>query len=83
MLGAIKVKGDSDSGIPLFRILARNWKPVVPVKRRRFQLASMLPADPQPALERKWIVKVRRAPVAAPPKEALQRPSWNRWLWMK
>jgi hypothetical protein len=83
MLGAVKIKGDADAGIPLFRILARRWKPVIPLPRRRVEIASMLPADPQPVTERKWISKPRRLPVVAPPREPAQRPSWNPWLWMK
>ncbi len=47
MLGGIKVKGDDGSGVPLFRILARRWKSLAPVKRKRVQLASMSPADEQ------------------------------------
>jgi len=83
MLGAIKIKGDANPGISLFRILARKWQPVSPLPRRRVELPSMLPADSQPRVERKWIGKPRRLPVAAPPKGPLQRPTWNRWLWMK
>ena len=82
MLGGIKVKGD-DGAVPLFRILARRWRSLAPVKRKRVQLSAMSPADHEPESARKWISKPRRLPVVAPPREPVQRPSGNRWLWMK
>ena len=82
MLGGIKIKGDDGAGVPLFRILARRWKSLAPVKRKRVQLASMSAADEQAEPARKWISKPRRLPCRAP-REPAQRPSWNRWLWMK
>ena len=65
MLGGIKVKGDDGAGVPLFRILARRWKSLAPVKRKRVQLASMSPADEQPESPRKWISKPRLVAVVA------------------
>lgn len=83
MLGA--VKGDDDTeGVPLFRVLARRWKSLAPVKRERATLASLSPADEQPKLTRVWVSKPRPA-VYAHQKVAQARPArgWNPWLWMK
>ena len=83
MLGGIKVKGDHGAGVPLFRILARRWKSLAPVKRKRVQLVSMSPADEQPEPPRKWISKPRLVAGAVPPANRKSRSSWNPWLWMK
>lgn len=82
MLGAVKGDGTAQ-GVPLFRVLARRWKSLAPVRRRRIALASMLPANEQPEPARKWISKPRIVAIATPAAGKASRPSWNPWLWMK
>ena len=81
MLGG--VKGDPTAeDIPLFRLLARRWKPVVPVRRERVVVLST-PKD-EPRQTRAWISKGSRAIYTNG--ETGQRTSkraWNPWLWVK
>jgi hypothetical protein len=82
MLGAVKGDGAAE-GAPLFRILARRWKSLAPVKRERVALAAMSPTDEQPKAARVWISKPRQIYAhqkIEPPKPAR---SWNPWLWVK
>jgi hypothetical protein len=83
MLGAVK-GDDAEEGVPLFRVLARRWKSLAPVKRERAVLASLAPADEQPKLTRVWVSKPRPA-VYAHQKIAQAKPArgWNPWLWTK
>jgi hypothetical protein len=83
MLGAVK-GDDAEEGAPLFRVLARRWKSLAPVKRQRAALASLAPADEQPQLTRAWVSKPRPA-VYAHQKIAPAKPArgWSPWLWMK
>ena len=82
MLGA--VKGDPESeDVPLFRLLARRWKPVVPLRRERTKLTLARIADEAPAAPRVWIEKPRQIYAhqkITPPKSPR---SWNPWLWIK
>jgi hypothetical protein len=79
MLGAIKDEGTEQ--IPLFRVLARRWKSLAPVKRERAALSSMSPADEKPKAPRAWIAKPRQ--VYAHQKIEPPKRSWNPWLWVK
>jgi hypothetical protein len=80
MLSGAKENG-TRGDVPLFRALARRWKSLAPVKRKRTQLASRLSADASTPT-RAWISKPRQAaPVA--PADKTARPAWNPWLWMK
>ena len=83
MLGAVKDDG-GEEGAPLFRVLARRWKSLAPVKRERVTLASKPVADEQPKATRAWISKPRY-PVYAHQKIAPPKPKrgWNPWLWVK
>jgi hypothetical protein len=82
MLGAVKGGGAAE-GIPLFRILARRWKSLAPVKRERTALATMSSTGEQPKAARVWISKPRQIYVH----QKIERPklarSWNPWLWVK
>ena len=83
MLGA--VKGDDETeGVPLFRVLARRWKSLAPVKRERAALASLAPGGR--ATEADACVGVEAAAaVYAHQKIAQAKPArgWSPWLWMK
>ena len=82
MLGAVKGDGAAQ-GVPLFRILARRWKSLAPVKRERPAFSSMTPAGEQPKAARAWISRPRQ--VYAHQKIEQPKPSrgWNPWLWVK
>jgi len=83
MLGAIK--GDPEGqGVPLFRLLARRWKSLAPVKRERTAYLSTPVNNDQPKQARTWISNARR-PVYAQQKieSAISKRAWNPWLWMK
>jgi len=82
MLGAVKGDGTED-GVPLFRVFARRWKSLAPVKRERIALSSMLPANDQPAPARKWIAKPRHIYAQDTAVQAKSKTSWNPWQWMK
>jgi hypothetical protein len=82
MLGAVKGDGTAN-GVPLFRVFARRWKSLAPVKRERIALSSMLPADDQPAAARKWISKPRDLYAHQKIEQPKPSSSWNPWLWMK
>jgi hypothetical protein len=81
MLGA--VKGDPGAeDIPLFRLLARRWKPVVPVLRQRAIVLST-PKD-EPRETRAWISKGSRAIYAnGRIAQKISKRGWNPWLWVK
>ena len=82
MLGAVK-GDDAEEGVPLFRVLARRWKSLAPVKRECVALASLAPADEQPKVTRVWVSKPRA--VYAHQKIVQAKPvrGWSPWLWMK
>ena len=82
MLGAVKDEAGG-AQVPLFRILARRWKSLAPVKRERAALPSMAAANEQPTAKREWISKPRH--LYARQKIEQPRPSrgWNPWLWVK
>lgn len=82
MLGAVKGDGAA-GGIPLFRMLARRWVPLAPVKRERATFAAMSPADEQPKSTRRWISKPSQYPGFVRPLETAKPPIWNPWLWVK
>ena len=81
MLGG--VKGDpAAEDIPLFRLLARRWQPVVPVLRERVIVLST-PKD-QPRRTRTWTTKRPPAIYANQQIEpAVSKRAWNPWLWIK
>jgi hypothetical protein len=81
MLGG--VKGDPGAeDIPLFRLLARRWKPVVPVRRARAILLSTPKGEPRET--RAWISSGSRALYANRKVEpAVSKRAWNPWLWVK
>jgi len=83
MLGG--VKGDPRAEeIPLFRLLARRWQPVVPVLRERVITLSTPHDDRQPRRTRAWISKGQRAIYANQKVEpAISKRAWNPWLWVK
>jgi hypothetical protein len=80
MLGAVKDEGGEEKA-PLFRILARRWKSLAPVKRERTALSSMSSGDEKPKAPRAWIAKPRQ--VYAHQKIEPPKRSWNPWLWVK
>ena len=82
MLGGIKVKGDDGAGVPLFRLLARRWTPVVPLKTRRFARTALQGGEPPPPA-RKWISKPRDLYAHQKIEQPKPSSSWNPWLWMK
>ena len=81
MLGAVKGEG-ATGGVPLFRVLARRWKSLAPVKRERTALASTPPQDADMKPARGWIAKPRQYPDFVRPAEKKPR-AWNPWLWVK
>jgi hypothetical protein len=81
MLGAVKGEGAA-GGAPLFRVLARRWKSLAPVKRERGGLSSVSPKDADVKPTRAWIAKPRQYPDFVRPVEKKPR-AWNPWLWMK
>jgi len=82
MLGAVKDEGTEQ--VPLFRLLARRWKSLAPVKRERTSYLAKRVNDEQPKQARTWISKAR-PPIHAP--QTLERPNvkraWSPWLWVK
>ena len=83
MLGA--VKGDPEAeDVPLFRLLARRWKSMAPVKRERMALLSSPVKDEQPKQARGWIEKPRAAIYANEKfEQKISKRAWNPWLWVK
>jgi hypothetical protein len=82
MLGA--VKGDEvEEGAPLFRILARRWKSLAPVKRERGALPSVAPPDEHPQVTRAWVSKPRAVYAHQKVVPAKSARHWNPWLWVK
>jgi hypothetical protein len=81
MLGGIK--GDPGTeDIPLFRLLARRWKPVVPLLRERVHVLSRPKDEPRQARAR--ISKGSRAIYAnGDIAQKLSKRAWNPWLWVK
>ncbi len=83
MLGAIK--GDPETeGVPLFRLLARRWKSLAPVKRERITYLATPVDNDQPKPTRAWISKARR-PVHSQQtfEPTISKRAWNPWLWMR
>jgi len=82
MLGAIKDDPEGED-IPLFRLLARRWKPVVPVLRERVTLLSTPKGEAKRA--RAWISKApaRAIYVNQPFERKVSKRGWNPWLWVK
>jgi hypothetical protein len=64
--------------VPLFRLLARRWKPVVPLKLRRVARDP----DDHAAPSRAWISKPRYR-FTGDAKNAASKRNWNPWLWTK
>jgi hypothetical protein len=83
MLGAIKDGDPEGEDVPLFRLLARRWKPVVPVLRERVTWLSRPKGEPKrtPA----WISKApaRAIYVNQPFERKVSKRGWNPWLWVK
>ena len=82
MLGGIK--GDPGTeDIPLFRLLARRWKPVVPVLREHATSLSRR-KDEETRQARGWISKGSRAIYAnGEIEQKISKRGWNPWLWVK
>ena len=80
MLGGVKDEGAEEQA-PLFRILARRWKSLAPVKRECSTLSSMSSADDKPKAARAWIAKPRQ--VYAHQNIDQPKRRWNPWLWVK
>jgi hypothetical protein len=81
MLGAVKDEG-GEGQVPLFRLLARRWKSLAPVKRER--TGYLATRHDKPKQTRKWISKAR--PAAHAPqqvKPATAKRAWTPWLWVK
>jgi hypothetical protein len=81
MLGGIK--GDpAAEDIPLFRLLARRWKPVVPL-RREGAVALSRPKHEAPQTGG-WLAKRSRAIYAnGEIEQKISKRAWNPWLWIK
>jgi hypothetical protein len=82
MLGAIKDDG-GEAQAPLFRVLARRWKSLAPVKRERTAIPSMAPADEQPKAPRAWIGKPRQIYAHQKIEQPKSSRGWNPWLWVR
>jgi len=82
MLGGIK--GDpATEDIPLFRLLARRWKPVVPVLRERATPLSRRKGE-EARQTRGWISRGSRAIYAnGEIEQKISKRAWNPWLWVK
>jgi hypothetical protein len=66
---------------PLFRVLARRWRPVVRVEKKTVAMQHALPVDDQrPPLSRASFKP--RGPIYARDIPKAPR-TWNPWLWMK
>ena len=81
MLG--RVKGDPGTEyIPLFRLLARRWKAVVPVLRER--TTSLSRRKDEPHERRGWVSKGSRAIYAnGQVDQRISKRAWNPWLWVR
>ncbi|MEJ0078221.1 MAG: hypothetical protein WDO17_22835 [Alphaproteobacteria bacterium] len=81
MLGG--VKGDPGAeDIPLFRLLARRWKPVVPLRREGAILLSTRKGAQ--GERRAWTSKGARSIYAnGEIEQKISKRAWNPWLWMK
>ena len=81
MLGG--VKGDPGAqDIPLFRLLAQRWRPVVPVLRERTTSLSRRKHEPRQA--RGWVSKGSRAIYAnGTIEQKISKRAWNPWLWIR
>lgn len=79
MLGAVKDEGGEEQA-PLFRVLARRWKSLAPIKRERPGLSSISATEEKPKAARAWIAKPRQIYAHQQPKPAR---NWNPWLWVK
>jgi hypothetical protein len=81
MLGAVKDEGPGGEE-PLFRVLARRWKSLAPLKRERPAHSSLSVTEhPEPA--RAWISKPRRVHANYKPEFEKSKRTWNPWLWVK
>ena len=69
------------SDMPLFRELARRWKPVVRVEHTPVPLRVAIPTNDVPAPSRDSFAPKQRSLFAA--ERARPTRSWNPWLWMK
>ena len=80
MLGG--VKGDPGAeDIPLFRLLAQRWRPVVPVLRERPTSLSRRKHEPR---RPRHMSKGSRAIYAnGTIEQKISKRGWNPWLWMK
>jgi hypothetical protein len=70
----------SDPGVSLFRVLARRWRPVVPVKHGPLLWRFALRMDEAPPVGRRSFGPKPKPPSVKTPRVA---PSWNPWLWVK
>jgi hypothetical protein len=66
---------------PLFRVLARRWKPLADVRREPPPL-PLSPAD-APHVSRAWFTGKPRYPDFIAQAKEKPRPAWNPWLWVK
>jgi hypothetical protein len=66
---------------PMFRVLARRWRPVVRIESTPVPMHFTLPTGEKPPLSRaSFAPKPKYAPATPPARPA---PSWNPWLWVK
>jgi hypothetical protein len=85
MLGAIKIRGNSQ-GPSLFRVLSRRWQPLMtPARRERPMLrnALALEDDDLKTDSHAWIGG-KRAPRAVVPESATRAAArWSPWMWVR
>jgi hypothetical protein len=66
---------------PMFRVLARRWRPVVRIESKPTPMSFALPAGETAPLNRaSFVAKPKYAPVKPPTRRAA---TWNPWLWVK
>ncbi len=82
MLGAVKDDG-GEAQVPLFRVLARKWTSLAPVKGERSALSSMSPAEDKPKAPRVWIAKPRQIYAHQKIEQPKSVRGWNPWLWVR
>jgi hypothetical protein len=66
--------------VPLFRVLARRWKPLTRVESNPVPMPHVTPTGNAPPLSRASFQP--RAPIYARDTSKI-KPVWNPWLWMK
>jgi|GEM_PF-3279919 len=66
---------------PLFRALARRWRPVVRVESKAVPMSLALPSGNAPVLNRaSFVSKKKYAPIKPETRPAR---AWNPWLWVR